>query len=127
VIQKRERPAAARMRALAMIERLARRGFCAHLDPETGALLITDMTGKRRDLSTRIPIADVFDQLIAGLEVDQTLLTATPVRPLPTVCATRALNRNPRQAVEPPAVDRSLESGVAPARSIAPARQEGEQ
>jgi hypothetical protein len=54
--------------------RLREFGFRPYLD-DKGVLLIADMTGRRRDLSRFMPIADVFDRLVAGLAQDPEMLT----------------------------------------------------
>jgi hypothetical protein len=86
-----------------VVDRLATRGFCAHLDPETDAVLVTDMTGRRRDLSLVMPIAEIFDALADGLEADPMLLPRTRVTPPPR------LPRRARIAMEDD--DRSGDSG----------------
>ena len=60
-------------RARKSIWQLQALGFVAYLDPE-GALLIADATGNRRDVSWRLPIAEVFDRIVAGLADDPGLL-----------------------------------------------------
>ena len=62
-------------RARKTIWQLQALGFVAYLDPE-GALLIADATGNRRDVSWRLPIAEVFDQIVAGLADNPGLLEA---------------------------------------------------
>jgi hypothetical protein len=55
-----------------LVDRLRGRGFRAHVDH--GALLISDTTGQRRDLSRFISPALVFEVLNAGLDDDPALL-----------------------------------------------------
>ena len=56
-----------------MLRRVRARGFEVSLD-DAGALLIGDVTGWRRGLSWRLPIAEVFDTIVAGLADDPDLL-----------------------------------------------------
>jgi DNA (cytosine-5)-methyltransferase 1 len=58
--------------AKATVTRLQALGFRAYLDH--GALLIADATGRRRDVSRYMPIAEVFDDLVAGLAAEPKLL-----------------------------------------------------
>lgn len=56
-----------------MLWRVRALGFEAVLDG-AGTLLISDATGRRRDVSRRLPIAEVFDTIVAGLADDPDLL-----------------------------------------------------
>ncbi len=56
-----------------MLRRVRARGFEVSLDA-AGVLLISDVTGRRRDLSWRLPIGEVFDTIVAGLADDPDLL-----------------------------------------------------
>jgi hypothetical protein len=56
--------------------RLSGLGFKACLDIKTGALLIHDATGLRRDLSRFISVANVFDTLVAALSEDSELFNS---------------------------------------------------
>ena len=70
------RPSFAIGPAKAIAARLRALGFRPYLNDQ-GALLIADAyaTGKkRRDVSERLPIAEVFDTLVAGLADDPGLL-----------------------------------------------------
>jgi hypothetical protein len=58
--------------ARVMLRRVRRMGFEATLT--AGALLISDTTGRQRDLSRRLLIGEVFDTIVAGLADDQDLL-----------------------------------------------------
>jgi hypothetical protein len=55
-----------------LIDRLCGLGFRAHVDH--GALLISDTTGQRRDLSRFISPALVFETLNRGLDEDPALV-----------------------------------------------------
>jgi len=68
-----ERLDAAKARDL--IDRVRDIGFRAYLD--RGALLISDTTGQRRDLSRFISPALVFETLNRGLDEDPSLLDQT--------------------------------------------------
>ena len=59
--------------ARVMLRRVRALGFEATLD-DAGALLISDTTGRQRDLSRRLPIGEVFDAIVAGLADDPDLL-----------------------------------------------------
>jgi hypothetical protein len=59
-------------RAKRVLWQLQALGFRAYL--EGHVLLVADATGMRRDVSERVPIAEVFDTLVAGLAEDQGLL-----------------------------------------------------
>jgi hypothetical protein len=62
-----------------MIAWLRARGFRPYLDGE-GVLLIADALGRRRDVSWRLPIARVFDEIVAGLAEDPGLLDLDAMR-----------------------------------------------
>ena len=58
-----------------MIAQLRQRGFKPYLD-DRGVLMIADAYGKGRDVSWRLPVAKVFNDLAAGLDEDPGLLVA---------------------------------------------------
>ena len=60
-----------------MIRWLRQLGFHPYLD-DHGVLLIADATGRGRDVSRRLPIAKVFNDLTAGLDEDPGLLDRDP-------------------------------------------------
>jgi hypothetical protein len=67
------REALAAERAKLTIWQLHELGFHPYLDAQ-GALLIADTAGDRRDFSQYLPIAEVFDAIVDGLDEDPGLL-----------------------------------------------------
>jgi hypothetical protein len=67
-------------KARALVADLGRHGFTPRLDAK-GALFIVDTTGRRRDLSRRMPIANVFEQLVDGLCAEPGLIETFTAQP----------------------------------------------
>jgi hypothetical protein len=67
-------------KARALVADLGRHGFTPRLDVN-GALFIVDTTGRRRDLSRRMPIANVFEQLVDGLCAEPGLIETFTAQP----------------------------------------------
>ena len=62
-------------RAKRRLLRLEALGFRPFLDQ--GALMITDATGRRRGVADYLPIGEVFDTIVAGLNEDPGLFDST--------------------------------------------------
>ena len=91
--------------------------FVAYLDSE-GALLIADATGNRRDVSWRLPIAEVFDQIVAGLADNPGLLEADPAS---TAISVNAEERASGRNIEPLTPRRLDPAGIAFEQALAQA------
>jgi hypothetical protein len=70
-------------KARALVADLARHGFTPRLDAK-GALFIFDTTGRSRDLSRYLAIANVFETLVAGLREDP-----NPLAPMQSITPSR--------------------------------------